>query len=66
MTNKEYIVCLSVSFDTPVDVKASSKDAAAQKAKAQFKKLFDEFKEEKLNDIANFNIDIDYVECQET
>jgi len=64
MSNKEYIVSLNVSFDTPIDVKAGSEDAAGKKAKSQFTKTFDEFKK-KLNDIADLDISVEYVECQE-
>ncbi|HUU89261.1 MAG TPA: hypothetical protein VMX17_16115 [Candidatus Glassbacteria bacterium] len=64
MTDKEYIVSLNVSFSTPVDAKAKSETEAESKSKSQFKKLFKEF-EKKLNDIADLEIEIDYVECQE-
>ena len=64
MTDKEYVVSVSVNFITPVDVVAGSEDAAGKKAKTQFTKLFSEF-EKKLNDIGDLEIDIDYVECQE-
>ena len=61
---KEYVVSLNVSFSTPLDAKANSEKEAEQKGKAQFKKLFKEF-EKKLNDIADLEIETDYVECQE-
>lgn len=64
MSDKEYIVCVDVNFMTPIDVKAGSDDAAAIKAILQFKKEFNKFKKT-LNDIANLEIDIDYIECQE-
>ena len=64
MSDKEYIVSVSVSFITPIDVTANSESAAAKKAIPQFTKLFGEFKKS-LNDIANLDIDVDYVECQE-
>lgn len=64
MSDKEYIVSISVSFDTPIDVKANSENAASKKAKKQFIKLFSEFGKS-LNDIANLDIDVEYVECQE-
>jgi len=64
MSDKEYIVSVNVSFTTPIDVTANSESAAAIKAIPQFKKTFGEFKA-KLNDIANLDIEIDYVECQE-
>ena len=61
---KDYVVCLNVSFSTPLDTKANSEKEAKSKCKAQFKKLFKEF-EKKLNDIADLDIETDYVECQE-
>jgi len=61
---EEYVVSLNVSFTTPLDAKAKSEKDAETKCKSQFKKLFKEF-EKKLNDIADLEIDIDYVECQE-
>ena len=63
MSDKEYIVSLNVSFNTPVDVTANSESVAAKKAIPQFTKLFNEFKK-KLNDIGDLEIDIDYVEDQ--
>lgn len=63
MVDKEYIVSVSVSFSTPVDVNAKSEDEAAKKAISNFKKTFNEFKK-KLNDIGDLEIDIDYVEDQ--
>ena len=61
---KEYVVSLNVSFSTPLDAKANSKTEAENKCKSQFKKLFKEF-EKKLNDIADLEIETEYVECQE-
>jgi len=61
---KEYIVSLKVSFSTPLDAKANTETEAEGKCKTQFKKLFKEF-EKKLNDIADLEIETDYVECQE-
>lgn len=61
---KEYIVSLNVSFCTPLDAKAESEEEAENKCKAEFKKLFKEF-ENKLNDIADLEIETDYIECQE-
>jgi len=64
MKEKEYVVSLNVSFSTPLDTKANSGKEAESKCKSQFKKLFKEF-ESKLNDIADLEIETDYVECQE-
>lgn len=64
MPNKEYIVSLNVSFSTPLDAIAKSEKEAESNAKSQIKKLFKEF-EKKLNDIADLEIETDYVECQE-
>ena len=61
---KEYIVSLNVSFTTPLDAKAKSDKDAESKCKSEFKKLFKEF-EKKLNDIADLEIETDYIECQE-
>ena len=61
---KEYVVSLNVSFSTPLDAKANSGKEAENKCKVQFKKLFKEF-EKKLNDIADLEIETDYIECQE-
>ena len=64
MEDKEYIVSLSVSFITPRGVSAKNESDAKTKAKAEFNKLFKEFKK-KLNDIGDEEIDIDYVEEDE-
>ena len=64
MVEKEYVVSLNVSFSTPLDAKAKSDKEAENKCKAQFKKLFKEFNK-KLNDVADLEIEVDYVECQE-
>ena len=61
---KDYVVSLNVSFTTPLDAKANSEKDAFVKCKSKFKKLFKEF-EKKLNDIADLEIEEDYVECQE-
>lgn len=61
---KEYVVSLNVSFSTPLDAKANSEKEAGKICKSQFKKLFKEF-QEKLNDIADLEIETDYIECQE-
>ena len=61
---KDYVVSLNVSFSTPLDAKAKSDKEAENKCKTQFKKLFKEFKE-KLNDIADLEIETDYIECQD-
>ena len=65
MTKKDYVVSLNVSFSTPLDAKAESEEDAESKCISQFKKLFKEFDKEKLNDIANLEIETDYIECQE-
>lgn len=64
MGDKEYIVSLKVSFITPIGIKATSNGPAATKAKSQFTKLFNKFKKQ-LDDIADLEIEVDYVECQE-
>jgi len=64
MVKKEYIVSVKVSFITPVDVTAKSEGEAGNKAKSQFTETFNEFKN-RLNDIGDLEIEIDYVECQE-
>lgn len=61
---KDYVVSLNISFSTPLDAKANSEKEAENKCKSQFKKLFKEF-QEKLNDIADLDIETDYIECQE-
>lgn len=58
---KSYIVALDISFTTPVDAMATSEKEAEIKAKAEFMKIFSEFKK-KLNDITNEEINIDYIE----
>lgn len=58
---KEYIVSLSVSFITPLGVKAKSEGLALIKAKQEFQKKFDKFIKE-LDDIADVEIEEDYVE----
>ncbi len=64
MKEKEYVVSLNISFSTPLDAKAKSEKEAENKCKSQFKKLFNEFKK-KLNDIADLEIETDYIEPQE-
>lgn len=64
MDNKEYIVSLNVSFTTPVSVTAKSDSEAESKGKVQFKKLFKEFNT-KLDDIADFEVDLDFVEADD-
>lgn len=59
---KEYIVSLKVYFETPLGVNAKNESDAIAKAKADFKKTFKEFSE-KLDDIAELDISVDYVEC---
>ena len=59
--NKDYIVSLNVSFSTPISVSAKTDAQAEVEAKAKFRKLFSEFKK-KLMDIADENIDVEYVE----
>lgn len=59
---KEYIVSLKVDFETPLGVNAKNESDAIAKAKADFKKTFKEFSK-KLDDIAELDIGVDYVEC---
>jgi len=61
---KEYIVCLKVSFITPVDISAKTERTAGIVALSEFKKTFKKLTE-KLNDVSELEIDIDYIECQE-
>lgn len=61
---KEYIVSLKVEFETPLGVFAKNKTEAKRIAKLNFKKTFNKFSE-KLNDVAELNIDVDYVECDD-
>ena len=58
---KEYIVSLNVRFTTPLGVEAKSESSALSKAEIQFRKLFDKFVE-KLDDMADLEIEEDYVE----
>jgi hypothetical protein len=65
MVEKDYVVSLNVSFSTPLDAKANSEKEAEKICKSQFKKLFKVFEKEKLNDLADLEMETDYVECQE-
>lgn len=60
----EYIVALNVSFTTPIDVNTKNETEAGRKAKAEFVKLFANFKKQ-LNDIADEAVDIEYIEAQD-
>ena len=62
---KEYVVSLNVSFTTPLDAKAETDKEADKICKAKFRKLFDVFQKEKLNDLADLEVETDYIECQE-
>ena len=61
---KDYIVSLTVSFDTPLTVNAKTETEAKKKGKEAFKKIFDEFKK-KLDDITELNIEVEYAETDD-
>ena len=61
---KEYIVSLKIYFETPLSVNAKNESEAIAKAKVNFKKIFNGFSK-KLDDIAELDISVDYVECQD-
>ncbi len=64
MKEKEYVVSLNVSFTTPTDCKAKSEEEAEKICKNSFKSFFDKEFKNKLNDMVDFEIEIDYIEEQ--
>lgn len=64
MKIREYVVSVKVSFITPLSVSASGEADAEKKGIAQFKERFKDFKKN-LDDIADYEVELDYVEDAE-
>jgi len=60
---KEYIVSLTISFDTPIGVKGKSEKEAESQARKSFDKTWKKIKA-LLDDTVELEIGVDYIEEQ--